>query len=85
MSLAKSLARELGSRNFRANVVAPGFIETDMTHELPEELKKNYLNQIPLGRFGAPLEVAHCIAFLLSDMSRYVTGHVLSVNGGLYI
>ncbi len=85
IGVAMSLAKELGSRNFRVNVVAPGFIDTDMTHHLPEEAKKAFLAGVPLGRFGQPQEVADCIAFLLSDLSRYVTGQVLSVNGGLYI
>lgn len=85
VGLAKSLARELSSRQLRVNVLAPGFIETDMTSNLTEEAKKYFLSNIPLGRLGKPVEIAQAATYLLSDMSRYVTGHVLNVNGGLYI
>lgn len=85
VGLAKALARELSSRQLRVNVLAPGFIETDMTANLGEEAKAYFLSNIPLGRLGKPVEIAQGATYLLSDMSRYVTGHVLNVNGGLYI
>ncbi|MCS6916880.1 MAG: 3-oxoacyl-[acyl-carrier-protein] reductase [Chitinophagales bacterium] len=83
IGFTKSLAKELGSRNIRCNVVAPGFIETDMTHGLTEEVKAQYIKNIPLGRYGSPDEVARVCLFLASDLSAYVTGQVLSVCGGL--
>lgn len=83
--LAKSLARELASRSVRVNVVAPGAIETDMTTTLSEAVKGEYLSRIALGRFGKAEEIAFGVAFLVSDMSRYVTGQVLNISGGLYI
>lgn len=83
IGLTKSVADELGSRNIRCNAIAPGFIQTDMTDELPEDLKKKYFEQIPLKRFAEPSEVANVVVFLASDMSSYVTGQVLSVCGGL--
>ena len=77
----KALAQEIGSRKITVNAVAPGFIATDMTQDLPEaELKK----MIPLGRFGNPDEVADLVAFLVSDKAAYITGEVISINGGLY-
>lgn len=83
LGLTKSVADELGSRNIRCNAIAPGFIQTDMTDELPEDLKKKYFEQIPLKRFAEPSEVANVVVFLASEMSSYVTGQVLSVCGGL--
>jgi 3-oxoacyl-[acyl-carrier protein] reductase len=77
----KALAKELGKRNILVNAVAPGLIETEMTKELPLE---RILPMIPLGRAGKPEEVASCVSFLCSAASSYITGHVLSVNGGLY-
>lgn len=78
----KALAKEIASRNITVNVVAPGFVQTDMVKELPkEELEK----MIPLKRFGRPEEIAAAVAFLASDEAGYITGHVLSVNGGMYI
>jgi 3-oxoacyl-[acyl-carrier protein] reductase len=79
----KSVAKELGSRNLRCNAIAPGFIETEMTHELTEEVQKNYLRNIPLGRFGKGTEVADVVVFLASDMSGYITGQTISICGGL--
>jgi 3-oxoacyl-[acyl-carrier protein] reductase len=73
----------LGSRNITCNAVAPGFIETAMTATLADELKQSALKMIPLGRVGAPQEVAHCVAFLASEEASYITGHVLNVNGGM--
>ncbi len=79
----KSIAKEMGSRNIRCNAVAPGFIETDMTHELDEKTKEAYLNGIPLKRLGKAEEVAEVCVFLASDRSSYVSGQILSVCGGL--
>ncbi len=84
IGFTKSIAKEVGSRNIRCNAIAPGFIETDMTGELPEELKQTYFKSIPLGRFGKGSEVADVALFLASDMSSYVTGQVLSVCGALH-
>lgn len=84
IGFSKSIAQEIGSRNIRVNAVAPGFVETDMTHYLKDgEGAKNYLDQIPLGKFGSPEDIANVCLFLASDMSGYVTGQVLSVCGGL--
>ena len=77
----KALAQEVAARNVRVNAIAPGFIETDMTKDLPtDELRK----LVPMNRFGKPEEVAELTAFLLSDASSYITGEVISINGGLY-
>jgi 3-oxoacyl-[acyl-carrier protein] reductase len=84
IGFTKSVAKELGSRNIRSNAIAPGFIQTDMTDELPDNLKETYFKQIPLGRFGKPEEVADVAVFLASDMAGYVNGQVLSVCGALY-
>jgi 3-oxoacyl-[acyl-carrier protein] reductase len=83
LGLTKSIAQELGSRGVRANAVAPGFILTDMTDKLPEEVKKQWAEQIPLRRGGAPEDVANVCLFLASDLSSYVTGQVISVCGGM--
>ena len=83
IGFTKSVADEMGSRNIRSNAIAPGFIQTDMTDELPEETRKQYLSGIPLKRLGAAEEVAKAALFLASDMSSYVNGQVLSVCGGL--
>lgn len=83
IGFSKSIAKEMGSRNLRCNVIAPGFIETDMTDELDEKTKADYLNNIPLKRLGRAEEIADACVFLASDMSSYVTGQVLSVCGGL--
>ena len=85
VGMAKSLARELGSRNITVNCVAPGFIDTDMTRALSEEQKNALLSQIPLGRLGRPEDVASAVAFLASPAAAYVTGTVLHVNGGMYL
>jgi len=84
IAMTKSFALEGAPRNVRFNVVTPGFIETDMTQQLKEEIKERYVEQIPLGRFGKPEEVAWAVAFLLSDHASYITGTTLRVNGGLY-
>lgn len=83
--LTRSLAREVGSRNITVNSVAPGFIQTDMTHELPEATRETLLKQIPLGRMGDPNEIAAAVAFLVSDQASYITGETLHVNGGMYM
>ncbi len=83
VGMARSMARELGSRGITTNVVAPGFIETDMTAVLPEETKAKYVEQIPLSRYGAVGEVANAVTWLASDGAGYVTGAVIPVDGGL--
>jgi 3-oxoacyl-[acyl-carrier protein] reductase len=85
IGLTKALAQEMGSRNITVNAVAPGFIETDMTHKLSTELKDNLVGHIALKRIGAPEDVAAAVRFLASEEARYITGHVLNVNGGLYM
>ncbi|WP_126426252.1 3-oxoacyl-[acyl-carrier-protein] reductase [Brevibacillus marinus] len=85
IGLTKTSARELASRNITVNVVAPGFIETDMTDKLPEEVKTAMLNQIPLGRFGQVDDVAQLVCFLASDAAGYITGQTLHVDGGMYM
>lgn len=85
IGLSKSLARELGSRNITVNVVAPGFIDTDMTRILPAEQQEKLLEQIPLGRMGKPEEVAQAVAFLVSSEAAYITGETLHINGGMYL
>ncbi|HVW58562.1 MAG TPA: 3-oxoacyl-[acyl-carrier-protein] reductase [Puia sp.] len=86
IGFTKSVALELGSRNVRCNAIAPGFVETDMTHYLKDgEGSKNFLEKIPLGRFGKAEEIANTTLFLASDMSSYVTGQVISACGGLNI
>jgi 3-oxoacyl-[acyl-carrier protein] reductase len=79
----KSIAKEYGNRNIRCNAIAPGYIETEMTHVLSEEVKQNFLKNIPLGRMGAGEEVADACVFLASDMSRYISGQTLSICGAL--
>jgi 3-oxoacyl-[acyl-carrier protein] reductase len=83
IGLTKSLAKELGPRGVTVNAVAPGFIETKMTEVLPEEVRKNYMKQIPLNRFGSPKDVANACIFLASKNATYITGQVISVNGGM--
>jgi 3-oxoacyl-[acyl-carrier protein] reductase len=83
VGMARSISRELGSRGITANVVAPGFIETDMTAALPEERRQAYLASIPAGRFAQPDEVAAAVRFIASDEAAYITGAVIPVDGGL--
>ena len=83
IGFTKSIADEFGSRSIRCNAISPGFIETDMTHVLAEDMKKNLLSQIPLGRMGRAEDIANAALFLGSDLSVYVTGQVLSVCGGM--
>ena len=85
IGLTKSIAQEMASRNITVNAIAPGFIETDMTAVLSDELKSKMLAQIPLRRLGKPEDVAAAVRFLASDEASYITGHVLDVNGGMYM
>ena len=85
IAFSKSLAREVGSRGITVNVVAPGFIETDMTRDLPEDGKSAMLSQIALGRLGQPSDIADAVAFLAGPAASYVTGETLHVNGGMYM
>ena len=85
IGFTKSLAREVGSRGITANVVAPGFIDTDMTRALSEEQRSGLSSQIPLGRLGAPADVAAAVAFLASPEASYITGETLHVNGGMHM
>ena len=82
---SRALARELGSRNITVNTVAPGFIDTDMTRDLPEAHKESLLTQIPLARLGKPEEIAAIVAFLAGDHGGYITGETIHVNGGMYM
>jgi 3-oxoacyl-[acyl-carrier protein] reductase len=85
IAFSKSLAREIGSRGITVNVVAPGFIDTDMTRALPEDAKQAMLGQIALGRFGEASDIAQAVAFLASPAAAYITGETLHVNGGMYM
>ena len=85
IGFSKSLAREVASRGITVNVVAPGFIETDMTAALTDEQKALTLAQVPVGRLGQPTEIANAVAFLASDEASYITGETLHVNGGMYM
>ena len=83
VGFSKSLARELGGRNINVNCVAPGFIDTEMTQSLAEEQKKTLINQVPLGRLGEVSDIANTVLFLSSDLSKYITGSTIHVNGGM--
>jgi len=85
IGLTKSVAKELASRNIRVNAVSPGFIGTDMTAHLSDELRQKMVETIPLARLGSPEEVANAVVFLASDAAAYITGEVLKVNGGMYM
>jgi 3-oxoacyl-[acyl-carrier protein] reductase len=85
IGLTKSLAQEMGSRNITVNAVAPGFIDTEMTHALTPELKQKMVDQTPLKRMGTPEDIANAVKFLVSDEASFITGHVLDVNGGIYM
>jgi 3-oxoacyl-[acyl-carrier protein] reductase len=83
IGMTKSIGKELGGKGITANVVAPGFIGTDMTNALPEQLVKEAVAKLPLKRLGLPEEIAHAVSFLASEKAAYITGHVLAVDGGL--
>ncbi len=83
IGLTKSVAKELASRNIRANAIAPGFIQTAMTDKLPEDVRKSYMAAIPLGKFGQVEDIANLALFLASDRAKYITGQVINVDGGL--
>lgn len=85
IGFTKSLAKEVAKKNVRVNAVAPGFIETDMTDKLSDEIMEEYKKSIPLGKLGSPEDVSNTVAFLASDMSKYITGQVIVVDGGLFI
>jgi 3-oxoacyl-[acyl-carrier protein] reductase len=85
IGLTKCLAKELASRNITVNAIAPGFIETDMTHVLTQEVKDQMMSVIPLKRFGKPADIANAVKFLASEDANYITGSVLRVNGGMYM
>jgi 3-oxoacyl-[acyl-carrier protein] reductase len=85
IGLTKALAQEMASRSITVNAVAPGYIATDMTKELPEEVKQKILSSVPLGRMGRPEDIAAAVKFLASEDAAYITGHVLAVNGGMYM
>ena len=85
IGLTKTFAKEFGSRNVRVNAVAPGFVQTAMTDQLSEEVKAKALESVPLKRFAQPQDIAKAVMFLASEDAAYITGHVLAVNGGLYI
>lgn len=85
LGFSKSLAREIGSRNITVNTVAPGFIDTDMTKELPEEQRNALISQIPLNKLGDPQDIANAVAFLASPEAAYITGETINVNGGMYM
>jgi 3-oxoacyl-[acyl-carrier protein] reductase len=85
IGLTKSLAQELASRNITVNAVAPGFIETDMTAKLSQEVRDRMMAAVPLKRFGQPEDVANAVNFLASDDAAYITGHVVNINGGMYM
>jgi len=85
LGFTKSLAREIGSRNITVNCVAPGFIDTDMTKELPEEQREALISQIPLNRLGDPADIAAAVGFLAAPTAAYITGETINVNGGMYM
>lgn len=85
LGFTKAMAREVGSRNITVNTVAPGFIETDMTGDLPAEQREAMLSQVPLGRLGQPEDIAQAVAFLASPHAAYITGETLNVNGGMHM
>jgi 3-oxoacyl-[acyl-carrier protein] reductase len=85
IGLTKTLAQELGGRNITVNAIAPGLIETEMTHGLSEDLKQKMLERTPLKRMGTAQDIAGAVKFLISEDASFITGHVLDVNGGLYM
>ncbi len=85
IGFSKSLAREVARKGITVNCLAPGFIDTEMTQVIPDDLKPQILAQIPMGKMGTPDDIANAALFLASDESSYITGHVISVNGGMYM
>jgi 3-oxoacyl-[acyl-carrier protein] reductase len=85
IGLSKTMAREFAPRGIKVNAVAPGFIDTDMTRDLPDKAKEAFLTNVPMGRMGTPEDVAEAVLFLATDASGYITGQVIGVNGGLYM
>jgi 3-oxoacyl-[acyl-carrier protein] reductase len=85
LGLTKSVAREVAARQVRVNAVAPGFIQTEMTDVLPDQVKEGFLQQVPLRRIGAPEDVAEAVYWLCSDAAGYITGHTIHVNGGMFM
>lgn len=85
IGFTKSMAKEVGSRNITVNTISPGFIDTDMTKELSDDIKNNLLSSIPLARLGKPEEIAHTVSFLASDGASYITGETIHVNGGMFM
>lgn len=85
LGLTKSAARELAARNITVNAIAPGYIETEMTHVLPAEVKQKFMENIPLQKMGTPLDIANSVLFLASTAADYITGQTINVNGGLYM
>jgi 3-oxoacyl-(acyl-carrier-protein) reductase len=85
IGMTKALAKEMARNNITVNAIAPGFIETDMVKGIPDKVKEKILTQVPLGRFGKPEEVARAVVYLASDEASYITGHVLNINGGMYL
>ena len=85
IGMTKSLARELARDNITVNAIAPGFVETSMVHNIPDDIKEKILAKIPVKRFGKPEEIAKAVLYLVSDDASYITGHVLNINGGMYL
>ncbi len=85
IGFSKAVAREVAGRNVTVNVVAPGLIDTDMTRALPETVRQEWVSKVPLARFGTPEDIAAAVCFLASDEASYISGHVLAVNGGMYM
>ena len=85
IGFTKSAAKEFGSRGITVNAISPGFIQTDITQDIPEEYKQKYMESIPLGRFGETSDISNVISFLVSDNASYITGEIVRVNGGLYM
>ena len=85
IGFTKSVAKEVAARGIQVNAVAPGFIETEMTAVLPEQVRQEFLKLIPMGRSGQPEEVAELVAFLISSAANYITGQVIHISGGMYM